>query len=416
MERASLVSLVLGLAACVPEVEEPARCEVVPSRAIDLGNEEIVDVVAGVNGFGHALYGQLAASSPDSNLAFSPTSIASVLAMAQVGAGGETATELAGTLGMGDDVDGYQHAFGAFLQDLDLEPLEDGCYTTETSAAQAAFLRSDLTLQDAFASSLLADYGAPPRTLDAEDPVGQINAWVSEETQEHIPSLLEQGQITHDIALVLVNAVYFRGDWAQPFDPQWTAPATFTKLDGSTVTVDMMDNLEEDEFKVGRAAEIEGGQVVELPYAGDQMSLVIVLPETLDGLSAMEKELSSDVVDGWFAALDGASDSRVALPKISLDWKKDILSELVAQMPSLADGGDFTNMIVDDAPGLAFVQHEATMQWDEQGTVATAATAGGFNDAYELYPRVDHSFLFFLRDNVTGMVLFEGRVVDPSAS
>jgi serpin B len=129
----------------------------------------------------------------------------------------------------------------------------------------------------------------------------------------------------------------------------------------------------------------------------------------------MEQGLDSEIVDGWFTALDGATESRVALPKITLDWKKDILEELVAQMPSLSDGGDFSNMIVESSPGLAFVQHEATMQWDEQGTVATAATAGGFADSYQEYPRVDHAFLFFLRDDVTGMILFQGRVVDPSA-
>jgi serpin B len=417
MERALLASVVLGLVGCVEEGEpDPSTCDVVPERGIDSSTEGIGDVVAGVNGFGHALYGQLASAEPEANLAFSATSIASVLAMAQVGAGGATATELAGALGMGDDTAGYQHAFGAFLQDLDLPGIVDeGCYTTETSAAQAAFLRSDLTLQEAFESQLLADYGAAPQALEAEDPVGQINGWVDTETQGHIPSLLEQGQITPDIALVLVNAVYFRGDWAQPFDPQWTASSYFTKLDGSQVSVEMMDNLEEDEFEVGRAAEIDGGQVIELPYKGGQMSLVIVLPDAPDGLLAMEKDLDSEIVDAWFAALDGASGSRVALPKITLDWKKDILGELIAQMPSLSDGGDFTNMIVDDAPGLAFVQHEATMQWDEQGTVATAATAGGFADAYEEYPRVDHPFLFFLRDDVTGMVLFQGRVVDPSA-
>jgi serpin B len=414
MERWLLVGCVLGLAGCIEDEQpDPSTCDVVPQR--DAGAAGIDDVVAGVNGFGHTLYGQLAGASPDANLAFSPTSIASVLAMAQVGAGGETAAELALALGMGDDPAAYQHAFGAFLQDLDLVPLEEGCYTTETSAAQAAFLRADLTVLPAFGDALLADYGASPQALEAEDPVGQVNDWVKVETQGHIPSLLAPGQITPDIALVLVNAVYFRGDWAQPFDPQWTAPAYFNKLDGSQVSVDMMDNLEEDEFTVGRAAEIDGGQVVELPYKGEQMSLVIVLPEALDGLPALEAELSTDVVDGWFAALDGASDSRVALPKLSLDWKKDILTELVAQMPSLADGGDFPNMIVDDAPGLAFVQHEATMQWDEQGTVATAATAGGFADSYQEYPRVDHPFLFFLRDDVTGMILFEGRVVDPSA-
>ena len=108
---------------------------------------------------------------------------------------------------------------------------------------------------------------------------------------------------------------------------------------------------------------------------------------------------------------------REVIPVASdLEHADEFPTELVAQMPSLADGGDFTNMIVDDAPGLAFVQHEATMQWDEQGTVATAATAGGFADSYQEYPRVDHPFLFFLRDDLTGMVLFQGRVVDPSAS
>src|SRR6185369_14035496 len=107
----------------------------------------------------------------------------------------------------------------------------------------------------------------------------------------HIPSLLAQGQITPDIALVLVNAVYFRGDWAQPFDPQWTAESYFTKLDGSQVSVEMMDNVEEDGFEVGRAAAINGGQVVELPYKGEQMSLVIVLPDAHDGLVTMEKNL-----------------------------------------------------------------------------------------------------------------------------
>ena len=149
MERVLFASVVLGLVGCVEQGQpDPSTCDVVPKRTSDSSTD---DVVAGVNGFGNTLYGQLA------------------------------------------------------------------------SAAQAAFIRADLTLQDAFASQILTDYGAAPQALEAEDPVGQVNGWVNDETQGHIPALLAQGQITPDIALVLVNAVYFRGDWAQPFDPQWTA-------------------------------------------------------------------------------------------------------------------------------------------------------------------------------------------------
>jgi serpin B len=422
--RAAHALTIFTLTACKqdPHAQDPDR---VP-RAITTDQGDIGVVVEGNDTFTWALYAELAEG--DTNLFFSPFSIAAALGLTSAGAGGETLRQLESTLAVGLPADAWHPAFGALIDDLNGDKLRG--YRLEV--ANRLFGQDGTPWAADFLTTCEDDWKAPLEPTDfVGDPAGAretINGWVSDRTEDRIPELLPSGIITSDTRLVLVNAIYFLASWWTQFDVADTRPASFTRLDGSTVEVDMMTlNLDDIEDHRVRATYTDDAAIVRVPYEDDEVSAWIVLPAEADGLVDVEQALTAEAFRTWIAPIDstgaeGTAEGTLSIPKLELRWRASLVPALQALgMTDAFDAAlaDFSPMADDGAADgfvVADVVHEAWMKLDEQGTEAAAATAVIVNDTAAALPLVcDHPFLIVIRDDLTGSLLFVARVMDPTA-
>jgi len=241
-----------------------------------------------------------------------------------------------------------------------------------------------------------------------------INEWVAEQTEDKIDELLVPGTITSDTAVVLANAIYFRALWAEQFDPVDTRDAQFTLADGTQVTVPMMSAEVEARTAVDYSGE-GAPSVLELDYEDHEVSLVVLLPASHDGLDALEQTLVAGGYDDLLASAQ-PGEIRVELPSFEFRDKFSAVPALqtLGAPAMFCDGpADFSGI----APNLCVsdVIHEAYVKVDEEGTEAAAATAVIMQDSASAGFTVDRPFVFAIRDQLTGTILFLGRVEDPSA-
>ncbi len=358
-----------------------------------------------------------------SNLFYSPYSISLALAMTYNGANGETAQQMAQALHFSLPVDRLNAAFDAV--DLGLasrkNALDGEGHTIkgfQLNVADSLWGDKTLTLAQPFIDSVGTSYGAALRTVDflhaAEPARSAINGWVSGQTNSKIVDLIPQGDVNSSTRLVLVNAIYFDAPWASPFSPNSTAPEAFAKLDGSSVQSSSMSQTLEAEYAQG-----DGWQAVELPYAGNQTSMVVVVPAS-GNFGGVEQKLSSDFVQAVFTSLAPGVSVSLSLPKfqikgatISLSQQLQALGMTDAFNPGKAD---FSKMAAEPLY-ISDVVHQAFVSVDEKGTEAAAATAvvmaGLAAPEKQVTLDVNRPFFFFIRDIPTSTVLFVGRVVDP---
>lgn len=366
----------------------------------------------------------LALAEGDENIVFSPYSAAIALAMTRNGAAGRTASEMDAVLHA--DLAGDLNAgFNATDQALSTVPGEydigaDEPVVVELSTANQLWGQEGFGFRSEFLDSLAANYGAGMRLVDyveaTEDARQTINGWVSDETRERIPELLQEGVLTRDTRLVLTNAIYMKAQWLVPFFEDSTADGRFTTLGGGEVTVPMMRLSEDLQYASG-----DGYQAVVLPYAGEQLSMLVVVPD----------EGSFDFVEARIGDVVGEVDGSLTRPQVMLEFPrfefrtqaalKQILIDL--GMPTaFSDAADFSGMTDEAQLSIQDVVHEAFISVDEDGTEAAAATAMIMHTtSMPLDPpepielTVDRPFLFLIRHDETGAVLFMGRVGDPSA-
>jgi len=374
------------------------------------------------NAFGLDLFAKLRAGAGAGNLVFSPTSIAIALAMARAGARGETATQM-DTVLRDLGADGQAAAINALDAALNsrsgtFRGFDGTSYDLTLNVANAPFAQRDEQWQQAFLDALAQRFGAGLRLVDYKsDPESarvQVNQWVSDRTNGRIPELISQGMLDTLSRLVLVNAIYLKAPWAQPFVPESTHPLPFTTLGGPSVTVPTMAQTGEMSYASG-----QGWQAVDLPYVGNKLGLTIILP---NDLNAFAQTLNANAFDQITSALK-PSEVELTLPRFDTQTTAD-LSSMLGQMgmPLAFDPNkaDFSGMTTQEQLYIAFVIHQANITVDEKGTEAAAATAVGISagampvDIAKMH--VDHPFLFALRDYDTGAVLFMGQVTDPSAT
>jgi serpin B len=387
----------------------------------DVAPQDLADLVKGNNAFAFDLYQYLAAQSDGSNLFFSPYSISLALAMTYAGARGETEQQMADTLHFSLTQEQLHAAFNAL--DQALAARGEGAMGKDgegfrLNIVNALWGQTGFKFLEPFLDTLAENYGAGLRLLDfANAPEASrqtINDWVSEQTEERIEDLIPQGVIDPLTRLVLTNAIYFNGAWAESFEANETKDGPFYLPNGSEVTVPMMRNSARYGYAQG-----DGYQAVELPYDGDELSMVILLPEG-GTPEALENSLDGSAVG---AILDDLRYQQVALtlPKFELESEFGLSGALAALgMPDAFSGNaDFSGM---DGVRDLFIQevvHKAFVTVDEEGTEAAAATGVvmGLLSAAPAQPikvTVDHPFLFLIRDVQTGTILFVGRVVNPA--
>lgn len=381
---------------------------------------DAASAAAATNAFGLALYALAAGGDRSANLVVSPTSIALALAMARAGARGTTAAEMDAVL---RELASDEHAAWVAALDAALASrsgrFEDRAGDEQEvilRIANAPFGQRDFPLERAYLDALAQRFAAGLRLVDyigaTEEARNQINAWVADRTEDRIPELLVPGVLDPLTRLVLVNAIYLKAAWLTPFAEAATADAAFTRLDGTTVTVPTMRGA----FDVPYAAG-DGWRAVQLPYVGDKLAMLVIVP---DDLAAFEAGFDAAALDAVTSAL-GQANVRLAFPRFGIESKLELGDLLGALgMPSAfdPDAADFSGITAADRLYISAVIHQANIDVDEKGTEAAAATAvvlratGMPAETVEL--NVDRPFLFALRDAETGAVVFLGRVADPS--
>ncbi len=372
-------------------------------------------LVAGNTSFGCALYGEL--KTETGNLFLSPFSISTALGMAAAGARGKTREEMDKVLRLPE---GAPAAFGAILKSLNDEPDARKRGFTLTTA-NALWAQNGYPWKPEYKKLVATDYGAGLFDVDFQSKPdaarGTINAWVEKETHEKIKNLLPQGSVTPMTRLVLTNAIYFKGDWADPFKKPNTKDAPFTLASGKKAETPLM-------FRIGgyQYAETDTYQVLDMPYAGRRVSMTVILPRKADGLAAVEKVLNGEKLTTVLKGLRFERTVHVHLPKFKVEKSFALNKPLQALgMKAAFAGADFGGMHTGGEDlAISAVLHKAFVDVNEEGTEAAAATGVGFAATSVHAPsepkhfRADRPFLYLIRDNKTGSVLFLGRLTEPS--
>jgi serpin B len=360
--------------------------------------------------FGADLYAALGGTG---NLVFAPDNIAAALRMTLLGARGETATQLAATLHLAKP----QDALAGLLQTCALvDSLAGGDLMLR--APNTMWVQSGLPLQPDFTAALAQAACAQLRAADFAGAAGparqQINDLITEQTAGKITGLIPPGVITQATRLVLASAIYLKAAWTHPFPPGATQDAPFYPVPGTGRQVRTMRLRERLRYLRG-----DGYQVVELPYAGQRLGMVIVLPDGL--LAPVEARLGRDGLGRLLAGL-AVRQVTLALPRFRVTSQFSLAPALTALGMPLAFTGraDFTGITTAQPVHISDVVHQAYLDVDEQGTEAAAATAVVIRAAARvMIPDppvemiVDRPFLFAITDLASGQPLFLGRVTDP---
>jgi serpin B len=372
-------------------------------------------VVAGNTRFALDLYRRLGTT--EGNIFFSPYSISTALAMTYAGAGGTTRQQLAETLHFIPDGRTIHPAFSSLQSQLKGEQ-EQG--RLELSIANALWVEQDFPLLKPFTDLTGRYYESGLNRVDfqqdGEKARRTINAWVEEKTKNKIQELITPGVLDSLTRLVLTNAIYFKGNWARKFKPDRTKEAQFWLAPGTAVTVPMMNG--QDEFGY---TEDEALQALEMPYAGDNLSMIILLPRVVDGLKGLDDMLSPEELS---TRLDGVRkrEVRVCMPKFTMTAQFELAKTLGAMgMPeAFSDAADFSGMTGGRDLYISAVVHKAFVEVNEEGTEAAAATGVAMRLTAAPAPpplfRADHPFLFLIRHKPSGSILFMGRVARPTTS
>lgn len=364
------------------------------------------DIVEGNNAFAVKLYRELGAK--EGNLLFSPYSVSSALGMTYAGARGNTAEEMARALLFPKDQARLHPAFRALGRELALSAGKGG---QRLDIANALILTGG-EVSTAFKAIVKKDYDA--EIFDGG--LDSVNNWVKQKTEGKIDKILEE--LSPDSVCVLLNAVYFKGVWESRFDRLRTFGAPFSVSAGRKVTVSLM--RQKNEFKVMGERDFKA---ISLPYQGDTLSMVVVLPNSVDGLSALEKQLTAGNLKSWLGKLDREEPRAIEifLPKFRLAAGYDLLAPLRAMGVNDAfrpKEADFSGMGWRKGRlWIGQIKHKAFVDVNEEGAEAAAATSVEMITKIMLEEPVfkaDHPFLFMIRDNRSGSILFMGRVADPT--
>lgn len=381
----------------------------------------IASIEQGSDQFAFELYQNLREKETGKNIFFSPYSISTALSMVYEGARGETADEIRSVFHLPEDDTTRRSSVAAIYNRLNPK---NASYQLKT--ANALWVQNDHPIHSDYTDILANYYGGKATNLDfvnaTESARQTINSWVEDQTNNKIKNLFRKGTILPATRLVLTNAIYFKGTWADQFKKEDTYDDDFHVTDDKTTTAHMMQRTGEDAKY--NYDENDIAQVLELPYEGDDLSMLVVLPKEND-LKKIEDTLSLETLDGWRSAL---REQRVDvyIPKFTFSSKytlNDNLSNLGMPLaftaPTPTGGADLTGITDERELFIGLVVHQAFIDVNEEGTEAAAAT--GISLLPTSMPidipvfRADHPFIFIIQEKKSGHILFMGRVIDPTA-
>jgi len=372
-------------------------------------------IVDGNNLFAFKLYNEIN-SSNDKNLFYSPFSISTALAMTYAGARGETALQMSRTMEFPQGkkfTDDYKNLMDRLIQGAEGK--------IKLNIANGLWAQKDFQFLDSFISLARSAYKSELKNVDFTDNIKRetarkdINEWVAKKTNDKIKDLLNPGDISESSRLVLVNAVYFYGEWANPFKGTATFPNNFSLLNDTLVTVPFMN--QHGSFNYYEDPKI---QAIEIPYKGNKASMVIFLPSSKNGITDVEKSFDYKYYLGIIGSFQ-TRDVQLSLPKFQTTFRiylANSLSKMGMPLAFSPGGADFSGMTGKRNLFISSVIHQAFIAVDELGTEAAAATATGMagsarpSSDMKIF-NADHPFIFLIKDNTTGSILFMGKITNP---
>ena len=378
---------------------------------------DLKEAVSGTTAFALDLFQQL--RTEKGNLFYSPFSISQALAMTFAGARGDTEKQMAKALHFDLPQAQLHPAFNAL--DLALASRGKGAAGSDGAGfrlniSNALWGQTGDTFEAPFLDTLAQSYGAGMHVVDFRGAAAGsrtiINDWVEGRTEDRIKDLMPQGSITSDTRFVLTNTIYFNAAWAIPFESSNTKLAPFTHRDGSKSDVQMMASNQDLAYGAG-----DDYAAVALPYDSGELSMLVILPPQ-GSLDAFEASLTparlTDIVDG----MSGYNVS-LTMPRAKIESSFSLVDQLakLGMTDAFTESADFSGINGKKDLSISAVVHKAFVSVNEAGTEAAAATGvvGGLTSApppAEIH--LDHPYLFLIRDNATGAVLFLGRVEDPA--
>ena len=376
-------------------------------------------VVEGNNKFAFQLFHQVQGSTTG-NQFYSPFSISTALAMVYGGARNETALQMSQTLNfpLNDKFHGeYKHLLGK---------LHDGADgKIKLNIANGLWAQKDFKFLDSYFNLVKQNYNSELKNVDFKDNAEReatrrdINSWVEKNTNDKIKNILSQGDLNAMTRLVLVNAIYFNADWTTPFKIESTKPREFSLVNGTKTIVSFMNQL--GQFNYYEDSKI---QAIEIPYKENKASMVIILPITTDGIKELGKSLDYKYYQEIIEALQ-STDVGLSFPKFKMDLQLELsttLSQMGMPLAFSPEGADFSGMTGKRDLFISKVIHQAFVKVDEIGTEAAAATAVAMSlgsAPHHVEPKIfnaDHPFVFLIKDNTTGSILFMGTIMKPEVS
>ncbi len=381
-------------------------------------DDDLQTVVEGNSDFGFDLYQELKCE--EGNIFFSPYSISIALAMTYAGARDLTEKEMAEVLHFSSEQEPLHSSFSKLQSHLNA--VQEKGYI-KLGIANSLWAQEGYHFLDDFFELNEKYYGVGLRFVDfkkkTETVRKTINAWVEDRTQQKIKELLKKSppQITQDTRLVLCNAIYFKGDWLSQFEKKRTTDADFYISKVETIKVPMMCQKAGFKFK-----DFDFFSAIELYYEGKDLSMVVFLPEEIDGLGEFERNLTNENANNWIDKLSDSDESEVlvSLPKFKTTCEFElskILGDMGMSSAFSLPPADFSGMTGIKDLFISKVVHKAFVDVNEEGTEAAAATAVVMtreSESRTLTFQVDHPFVFLIKENQTGSVLFIGRIVDPT--
>lgn len=369
------------------------------------------DVISSANRFAFDLFNPVLSDNKGTeNIIISPFSITSALSMTLNGAAGETFEAMRKSLGLEEST--LQQINDTYLKLMTELVQVDNRVTVEI--ANSVWVEKRLTVKQPFISALQTWYKAEARDIDVKSPgaVDMVNDWIAGKTHDKITEMLDY--LDSDLAMLLVNAIYFNGKWKYQFDEDKTTEEPFYVTPSAPKNVPMM-HLDE---KL-RMTETANSKIVEIPYGQGNYSMVVVLPDEGTSAEDVANSLTPAIWESWMENLEGNTvQVELSMPGFKYKYKRTLNDDLERLGMGIAFTGaaDFSN-ISDQALQISRVLHEAFIEVNEEGTEAAAATVVEIR--LTSMPEtnmvtLNRPFLYFIRETSTGTILFMGKVADPA--
>ncbi len=403
-QLSALIALLICLNACKKDAPKDKF------SVLDLTAKELQKAEAD-NKFTFNLLQQVAAAEPSTkNLMLSPLSVSMAIAMTSNGSNGQTLTDIRNAMQFKDfteaEVNSYYQKVIKQLPELDSR--------AKLNIANSIWYRNELTVLPSFLETNTINYKAKVSALDFANPSSKntINSWVSEQTQGKIPTIINE--IASNAAMYLINAVYFKSAWRNPFDKSKTAKADFNLADAGKVQTDFMYG-----GKINfRQAGDQETSIYELPYGNDIYSMVIVLPKQGVQLGNVIENIDANKWKTWMGGLTNATNV-VKMPKFKFSYEKTLNQTLagLGMSNAFSNAADFSRINGTGGLKISEVKHKTYLDVNEEGTEAAAVTSVSIIFTSAPQPVViDRPFLFAIRERHTGLILFTGIVNNPSLS